>query len=201
MTIEKILVSGEAGQGVLFAGRVLARAGMLRGLEVSFVPDAGPRGSRVGVLSTVILHSSRIGSPLVSVPDALVALDPESADRFSGRVKPGGLLLLPPPQAAEGEKRTGPGTRDDVRIVVVPARRLAIELGDPRSANLVALGAFAALSTMIGPEDLAAGWRSELDVDPARAPGAGAAALEAGTRWVKERRYMRERYALSLFAR
>lgn len=192
--IEKLILAGRADQRLLEAGRILARAGLGRGLEVTWVPDTGPQGAGLGAVCTVILAGGAIASPLVSVPDAVLALEAAARDRLLPSVKAGGLMVeafadLPGLTPA-------PSPRDDVRRVHLPAAREAAAAGCPGREALVALGAFGALSALVGMDDLAAGAAAELGADEAARV---APALARGAAWVRERRYMKERYALSIF--
>jgi 2-oxoglutarate ferredoxin oxidoreductase subunit gamma len=161
---------------------------MARGYEVTWVPDTGPQGGEIGVLCTVILARGEIGSPLVSVPDAALVLTPGARDRLFPTVKPGGLLVEG--FLVEGSLRTpASGGRDDVRVVPVPARREARE-GDLLGMEaLILVGAFAHLSGLVEVEDLAACLEDSAPRE----------ALRRGGDYVRQRRYMKERYALSIF--
>lgn len=199
--IEKVILAGDSGQGILFAGRVLARAGLAKGLQVTWVPETGPLGAGTFVVATVILAERRIASPVVSVPDAVVALSAQARERLFPTIKAGGFLVEPAADApASPGARPGLQVRDDIRRVEVPFEAEARAAEAPSAANLVALGAFGKLSALVGLDVLAAGLEAELGAEhPRRAPGARA--LEAGERYVAERRYMKDRYALALFSR
>lgn len=191
--IEKVILAGRAGQRLLRAGRILARAGMDAGLEVSWVPETGPEGAGVGVVCTVILAQDRVDSPLVSVPDMAVAFTAAARERLHPTVKAGGVLIdasAEPPQAADHR-------RDDVRQVRLPAAQEAEAAGVPEEPALVALGGLAELSRLIGPEDLAAAAAFELP--DAEAASQATRLFAHGAAFVRERRYMKERYALAIF--
>lgn len=193
--IEKVILAGTAGQRVLEAGKLLAHAGMQAGLEVSWVPDLGPLGAGISVVCTVILARGEIGSPLVSVPDVAIPMTPAARDRLYPTVKAGGLLVDGGGQI-EGR---APLPRDDVRRVPLPITRLAAEAEAVGHEERVALGAFGALSALLEAGALARTLRDQAG-EGAEAE-AGARALEAGAAYVRERRYMKEGYALSIFER
>lgn len=191
--IEKVILAGRAGQRLLRAGRILARAGMDAGLEVSWVPETGPEGAGVAVVCTVILAHDRVDSPLVSVPDMAVALTATARERLHPTIKAGGVLLdaaAEPPQAAAPR-------RDDVRQVRIPAEAEAAAAGDPDEPALVALGGLAELSRLLSPADLVAAAAQELP--DAEAAARAGRLIEHGAAFVRERRYMKERYALAIF--
>ena len=84
---------------------------------------------------TVVVADSQIGSPVVDNPEALVAMNAPSLDRFEGRVAAGGVIVVNSSLVKRAVKR------HDVRAVPVPANDIAAELGNPRVLNMVALGA------------------------------------------------------------
>lgn len=130
-----VIFAGFGGQGILLAGKILARAGMNRGLEVTWLPSYGPEMRGGTANCTVVVADSQIGSPVVDNPEALVAMNAPSLDRFEGRVAAGGVIVVNSSLVKRAVKR------HDVRAVPVPANDIAAELGNPRVLNMVALGA------------------------------------------------------------
>ncbi len=190
-SIEKILLAGVTGQSILRAGRVLARAGMQAGYEVSWVPDTGPEGSCIGVVCTVILATGPIDSPLVSVPDAAIAFTAQAAQRLEPTIKAGGLLLE---AHAQPQLETQAGVRDDVRKIRIPPQREVQTAGLDGFDWAFTLGAFSALSRLLKPEAM----QTALELDGPALESA-LQAMKLGVEYVKTRRYMKERYALSIF--
>ena len=90
---EEIIIAGFGGQGVLSMGKILAYAGLMEGLEVTWMPSYGPeqRGGTANV--TVILSDRSISSPVLNSYDTAVLLNQQSLDKFESRVKPGGTLI------------------------------------------------------------------------------------------------------------
>ncbi len=138
-----IIISGFGGQGVLFAGQVLAYTGMESGMQVSWIPSYGPEMRGGTAHCTVILSDEPIGSPLVRRPDIAVAMNRPSMDRYEPLVKDGGLLLINSSLVEQ------PATRGDIRVLRVPATELAEELGDKRLANMVLVGAMLASTELV----------------------------------------------------
>ena len=93
---EEIIIAGFGGQGVLSMGKILAYAGLMNDLEVTWIPAYGPeqRGGTANV--TVILSDSAISSPVLDTYDTAVILNQQSLDKFEAKVKPGGTLLYDP---------------------------------------------------------------------------------------------------------
>lgn len=130
----RILLAGQGGQGVLSAGRFLAESGLHEGKEVSYLPAYGPEMRGGTANCSVIISDEEIASPLCNEPDVLIALNAPSFHKFAPRVKSGGIIIV------NGSISDSFAGRDDVRVYDVPANDLAIEAGDVRSANMIALG-------------------------------------------------------------
>jgi 2-oxoglutarate ferredoxin oxidoreductase subunit gamma len=132
------IFSGFGGQGLLFAGTVLARAAMTEGREVLWIPSYGPEMRGGTAYCTVIVGDEPIGSPVVDRADAAVVLNPPSLARFEGIVAARGLLVMNT-SLIEAEV-----SRTDLEVVAIPCTDLAREAGDDRLVSVVALGALIA---------------------------------------------------------
>ncbi len=131
-----VVMAGFGGQGILLIGKMLAYAGMREGKEVSWLPSYGPEMRGGTANCTVVISDRPVGSPVIQSPNAVVAMNLPSLDKFESDVRPGGLLLI---NTSLINRDT---TRDDLRVVNVPANEIANELGNRRGANMVALGAY-----------------------------------------------------------
>ena len=130
-----VRVAGFGGQGVLLLGEVLAEAGLDAGLEVSWLPSYGPE-MRSGTSNCHVRVSKEpIDSPLVTVPNFLIAMNEPSLRKFDLSVKPGGWVIY------NGDVFPSDCERSDVKVLALNFTRAADELGDPRAANMVMLGA------------------------------------------------------------
>ena len=134
----EIVFAGFGGQGVLFAGQVLAYAAMDSGKEVTWIPSYGPEMRGGTANCTVIIADDEIGSPLVRNPQAAIVLNLPSVDRYEPLVVPGGVLI-----ANSSLINRGP-LRDDISSIFIPANEIAESLGNRRLLNMVALGALLA---------------------------------------------------------
>lgn len=130
-----VIFAGFGGQGILLSGKVLARAGMDQGLEVTWLPSYGPEMRGGTANCTVMLSDHPIGSPIVDSPEALVAMNLPSLDRFEPRVAKDGVIVYNSSLISRAL------TRDDVQGIPVPVNDIARQLGNPRTINMVALGA------------------------------------------------------------
>jgi len=133
---EEVIIAGFGGQGVILLGKLLAQAAMKDGREVTYMPSYGAEVRGGTAHCMVIIADELIASPLVAQPDAIIIMNEASYKKFAPKVKTGGLLVLNSSMVT-GQER--PGT---VEVVAVPADDIAVELGSPKSANMVALGAY-----------------------------------------------------------
>ena len=139
----EIILAGFGGQGVLLIGKLLALAGMDAGREVTWMPAYGPEMRGGTCNCTVVVGDKKIGSPISKRPHSLIALNLPSLDKFEDDVREGGLIV------SNTSLINRAPHRKDVKVVEVPANAIAIEAGSPRSANMVALGAFVAASGLV----------------------------------------------------
>lgn len=142
--------AGFGGQGILFAGKVVAYAGMMEEREVSWLPSYGPEMRGGTANCSVCLSSRPIGSPLVLEPNALVVMNNPSYDKFIDTVSPGGVAVI---DSALVDRRT---SREDITAVYVPATRLAQDNGIGKLANLIMLGAMWKVTAFTGMDALEA---------------------------------------------
>ena len=132
----EIILSGFGGQGVMSIGKNLAEAGVVEGLEVSWVPSYGPEMRGGTANCTVILSDERIGAPLVEEATEIVVMNRPSLLKIEKVVRPGGIVFINSSIVPDKV------TRDDVRAVYVPCDEIAAELGNPKVGNMVMLGAY-----------------------------------------------------------
>lgn len=129
-----MVLAGFGGQGILFAGKVIAYGGLNDGKEISWLPSYGPE-MRGGTANCSVCISDRtIGSPLVVTPDVLIALNLPSFEKFIDTVKPGGTVII---DSFLINKKV---ERDDVNAYYVPATKLAEENGIKGLANIILVG-------------------------------------------------------------
>jgi 2-oxoglutarate ferredoxin oxidoreductase subunit gamma len=129
-----MLLAGFGGQGILFAGKLIAYAGLIEGRELSWLPSYGPEMRGGTANCSVCLSDEPIGSPLVLEPDVLVAMNQPSLDKFVGDVVPGGTVILDSTMISRLPER------DDVTVYPVPATQLAEEHGLKGLASVILVG-------------------------------------------------------------
>ncbi len=134
MSTTQMLIAGFGGQGILFTGKFLAYKGLVEDKEVSWLPSYGPE-MRGGTAScSVILSDEPVGSPIVSTPDVLVAMNLPSLDKYEDAVAPGGIIIVDSTLIERKVKR------DDVTVYYVPATKLASDNDMPTLANMIIAG-------------------------------------------------------------
>lgn len=134
MSTTQILLSGFGGQGILFSGKFLAYKGLLADKNVSWLPSYGPE-MRGGTAScSVIISDEPVGSPIVSKPDILVAMNLPSLDKFENDVVPGGMIFVDSTLVERKVKR------DDVKVFYIPATKMAADNGITTLANMIIAG-------------------------------------------------------------
>ena len=130
-----IKIAGFGGQGVLLLGQLLAEMGMREGLEVSWLPSYGPEMRSGSAHCHVCLSKDRIGSPVLSRPDVLIALNEISLRKFAAQIAPGGTIIY------GREKLPDDLPITNAQVVCIPASEIADKLGSAKVANVVMMGA------------------------------------------------------------
>lgn len=140
-------LSGEGGQGLVLAGKILAEAAAIYDernatQSQSYGPEARGGASK----SEVIISDGEIDYPKAERLDLQLALTQEALDKYWKDLRPGGWLLID----SEAVTRVPEG---EWRIVRVPFERLARErLGKAVVANIVALGVIVRLTRIVSEE-------------------------------------------------
>ena len=134
MSTLNVLLAGFGGQGILFAGKLIAEAGLIEGRELSWLPSYGPEMRGGTANCSVCLSDEPIGSPLVLEPDVLIAMNQPSLDKFFDDVVPGGTVIVDSTLVQHVPER------DDVTVFQVPATKLAEDAGLKGLANVVLVG-------------------------------------------------------------
>ena len=130
----QFLFAGFGGQGILFAGKFLAYKGLLENKQVSWLPSYGPEMRGGTANCSVIISDAPVGSPIVSAPDVLIAMNLPSLDKYENAVKSGGMIFVDSALIARKVNRT------DVKVFYIPATRIAADNGMNTLANMVIIG-------------------------------------------------------------
>lgn len=152
----EIVIAGFGGQGVLSMGKILAYAGLMEDLEVTWMPAYGPeqRGGTANV--TVILSDEKISSPILNSYDIVVVLNQQSLDKFESKVKPGGVLIYDNYGILRAPERK------DISVHNINAMEATFELKNDKAYNMVVLGALLKVRPVVTLESVLKGLKKSL---------------------------------------
>ena len=173
MMKQELIVAGFGGQGVLLVGKLIAKAALEEGKEVSWLPSYGPEMRGGTANCTVVVSDKPVGSPVVSRPNMLIVMNRPSLDKFESSMMPGGTMLVNSSLINVEPKRT------DVKIYKLAANDIAVSVGNPKAANMAILGAYVALSKTVTLEQMQHAVEEQFANKKAVIPG-NLAALKAG---------------------
>ena len=134
MKTTQILIAGFGGQGVLFAGKFLAYKGMVQDKQISWLPSYGPEMRGGTANCSVVLSDMPVGSPIITAPDVLVAMNLPSLQKFVDTVVPGGKIFVDSTLIDAKVERT------DVEVFYIPATQMAKDAGFATLANMILMG-------------------------------------------------------------
>ena len=149
-----IIISGFGGQGTLFAGQLLTYAALDYGKHCTWIPSYGPEMRGGTAHCTVIISDGEIGSPIVRNPDAVLAMNLPSLDKYETLIKPGGVMIANQSLINRDVKR------QDFTTLMIPGNEMAEGLGNHRITNMVMIGAMLELVGVLPLEAL----KSALDL-------------------------------------
>ncbi|MDE6148572.1 MAG: 2-oxoacid:acceptor oxidoreductase family protein [Ruminococcus sp.] len=129
-----IVVAGFGGQGILFAGKVLAYLGLLKDKEVSWLPSYGPEMRGGTANCSVCINDEPIGFPQVNHPNMLIAMNQPSYEKFIDKVTTGGTVVV------DSTMVLNKCDRNDVNAFYIPATQLALDNNVDGMANIILLG-------------------------------------------------------------
>ena len=134
MKTTQILIAGFGGQGILFTGKFLAYKGLMEDLQVSWLPSYGPEMRGGTANCNVILSETPVGSPIITAPDVLIAMNLPSLQKYVDTVVPGGQIYVDSSLIDAKVERT------DVEVFYIPATSMAKEAGVSTLANMIIAG-------------------------------------------------------------
>ncbi len=174
----EIIIAGFGGQGVLFAGQLLAYAAMDEGLNTTWIPSYGPEMRGGTANCTVIISDEEIGSPMVRNPQVVLAMNLPSLDKYEPLVKPGGVLVV---NQSIIER---PVERKDIRVATLPANEIAERLGDQRMTNMVMVGCMLANQPVLPQQALIKALTEHLPASRQKLAAANILAIQEGAGFV-----------------
>ena len=134
MKTTEILIAGFGGQGILFSGKFLAYKGLVEELQVSWLPSYGPEMRGGTANCNVILSDTPVGSPIITNPDVLIAMNTPSLQKYVNSVVKGGQIYV------DSSLIDAKVERDDVEVFYIPATQMAKDNGIGTLANMIIVG-------------------------------------------------------------
>ena len=134
MKTTQILIAGFGGQGILFSGKFIAYKGLVEELQVSWLPSYGPEMRGGTANCNVILSDDPVGSPIITEPDVLIAMNLPSLQKYVNSVVKGGQIYV------DSSLIDIKVERDDVQVFYIPATQMAKDEGIGSLANMIIVG-------------------------------------------------------------
>ena len=175
----EIIIAGFGGQGVMSMGKTLTEAGLKEGYEVSWVPSYGPEMRGGTANCAVVVTPEEIGSPIITEPDVVVAMNLPSLTKFEPTLKAGGTLIY------NSSLIQREGGREDITVIAVPANDLANELGNTRVANMVVMGTLLAQTKIVNQDSIQEALRKVLPAHRHDLLGVNEQAMVRGAEYAK----------------
>jgi len=144
-----VIIAGFGGQGVLLVGNLLAYAAMKKGLQVTYMPVYGVEMRGGTANCTVVISEQEIGSPLVMYPQSLIIMNQPSLEKFQPRLREGGIQIVNTSIVPQSMLNSHTNS-----CVPLPANNLANDLGNPKMANMVVLGAWVKATGVLDLEEI-----------------------------------------------
>lgn len=148
---DSIIITGFGGQGILFAGKILAYAALIKGKQLSWLPSYGPEMRGGTANCHVIISDEPVGSPIITNPDVLISMNKPSLEKFEKDVVAGGTVIYDKTLIDRDIART------DIRVVGIEATRIATEEGKASMANMIMLGALLKSTGIFTLDEIRAG--------------------------------------------
>ncbi len=178
---ERILCAGFGGQGVMAIGQMITYAGMVDQYECSYLPSYGPEMRGGAANCSVIVSDKPVGSPNVTEPKVLIAMNKPSLVKFEETVVPGGVIFV---NSSLIDIKVG---RDDVKVFYIPVSDIAREeIGNIKAANMVMLGAYLGFSKLLSDEAVKDAYMHVFGERKAKFFDMNRSAMDAGERIVEE---------------
>ena len=176
----QVLIAGFGGQGVLFAGKFLAYKGLLEDKQVSWLPSYGPEMRGGTANCSIIISDDPVGSPIVSNPDVLLAMNLPSLDKYENEAVPGSVIIIDSTLIARKLTRT------DVKAFYIPATKMAKDMGAPNLANMIMIGKMIKESNAVSIDNLEDSMKKVVPAKKADLIGINMQAVMLGYNFIEE---------------
>jgi 2-oxoglutarate ferredoxin oxidoreductase subunit gamma len=143
--IERVIIAGSGGQGIMLCGKVLAQAAMIEGKFVTWLPAYGAEVRGGTAHCMVVISDEEIGSPYINKADTLIIMNQPSLFRFKNRLEDKGLLIINSSLVEAGV---------ETKAIRYPFTEIAVELGNLKVANMIALGSYLAEKKTVSAKNI-----------------------------------------------
>ncbi len=174
MKIEKVIIAGFGGQGIITLGYIIAYAGMFDNLYVSHIPSYGAEMRGGTANCSVIISSEEIASPIITEATTAIIMNQPSLTKFENKIASNGLLILNSDMI-----NTSP-SRNDLKLILLPANKKAEEIGNLKSANIFMCGIFAGITKIITPQSVKSAIKEYFKTKPQKIIDLNLKAFDAG---------------------
>jgi len=182
----ELIISGFGGQGVLFAGNLIALSAMKEGYYVTYLPVYGPEMRGGTCNCTVIISENEIASPLISNPSFLIILNYPSFVKFIPNLKKEGIAIINSDLVKPEEFKNPKYLKKDYKLYFVPVTSLAESLYTPLLANLCAIGAFYQITKIFNKFTFKKALKEILGENKTHLLEPNLKAFELGAKYIKE---------------
>jgi 2-oxoglutarate ferredoxin oxidoreductase subunit gamma len=172
--LERAIMAGFGGQGIMFLGKLVAKMMMDEGLCVTYFPSYGAEVRGGTAHCHVVVSSDEIASPIVEAADTLIIMNQPSWEKFKTQLAPGGLAIV---NASMVSPTAPPPAK---RILEIPATQIAFDFGDVRVANMVMMGAYNFAREFVPLDKLVAAMRDAFGESKSKAWEINERAIAAG---------------------
>jgi len=144
MSRREVRFSGFGGQGIILAGKIVGKAAAIYdGKHATFTQSYGPEARGGACAAEVVINDQPVHYPHIVDPEALVVMSQGAYNRYVPEFREDGLLLIDTDLVELDEMADG------LRILSIPATRIAEEVGRTLVANIVMLGFVAAVTDLV----------------------------------------------------
>jgi 2-oxoglutarate ferredoxin oxidoreductase subunit gamma len=145
----EIRLSGFGGQGIIRMGYIIGKAASIfDGKSATMTQSFGPEARGSACSSQVVVSDNRVLYPYVNIPHILVSMSQEAYSKFESNLEKDGFLLIDEDLVQPGLPKAG------VKMYSIPSTRIAEEMGNKIIANIVMLGFFTAVTSVVSAESV-----------------------------------------------
>ncbi|NQT96091.1 MAG: 2-oxoacid:acceptor oxidoreductase family protein [Candidatus Omnitrophica bacterium] len=143
---EEIICAGFGGQGIMILGKLMAYSAMRKNFNVTWMPSYGAEVRGGTAHCMVVISDKEVASPVISLYDTAIIMNKPSLDKFIGKIRPKGTLIL------NSSLVDGKIKRKDISVLRIPFTDIAHKLGNIRVANVIAFGVYMSKKKLFSKE-------------------------------------------------